>query len=245
MSAAAREDEEDLEALFDSIVAGSAQAKQASAPPAVAVEAQACGEPCAVMVNRLGQLTRSLHDSLRELGYDRDIEEAARAMPDTQDRLRYIASMTEQAAARTLEATEAAQPIQKQLGQSASLLSRDWDRVFAGESSVEEFRLLAQRTREFLREVPARADATGRHLQDIMLAQDFQDLTGQVIKKLMDVTQGIEGRLLTLLLDQLPAERKEQIEARGLAGPVIRHDGDDAVVTNQEQVDELLESLGF
>jgi chemotaxis protein CheZ len=243
MTAVTREDEEDLEALFDSIVAGSAQAPQPA--PTSAAEPQACGEPCAVMVNRLGQLTRSLHDSLRELGYDRDIEEAARAMPDTQDRLRYIASMTEQAAARTLEATEAAQPIQKKLGESASVLSRDWDRLFAGESSVEEFKRLAQRTRDFLREVPAKADATGRHLQDIMLAQDFQDLTGQVIKKLMDVTQGVEGRLLTLLLDQLPAERKEQIEARGLAGPVIRHDGDDTVVTNQEQVDELLESLGF
>jgi chemotaxis protein CheZ len=245
MTAVAREDEEDLEALFDSIVAGSAQGGPAPLPPSSAQESQACGEPCAVMVNRLGQLTRSLHDSLRELGYDRDIEEAARAMPDTQDRLRYIASMTEQAAARTLEATEAAQPIQQQLGKTATVLSRDWDRLFAGESSVEEFKLLAQRTREFLRDVPGRTDATARHLQDIMLAQDFQDLTGQVIKKLMDVTQGIEGRLLTLLLDQLPAERKEQIEAKGLAGPVIRHEGDDAVVANQEQVDELLESLGF
>jgi chemotaxis protein CheZ len=243
MTAVAREDEEDLEALFDSIVAGSSGGAQ-PAPPTTA-DPQACGEPCALMVNRLGQLTRSLHDSLRELGYDRDIEEAARAMPDTQDRLRYIASMTEQAAARTLEATESAQPIQKKLGESASVLCRDWDRLFAGESSVEEFKLLAHRTRDFLREVPARADATSRHLQDIMLAQDFQDLTGQVIKKLMDVTQGVEGRLLTLLLDQLPAERKEQIEARGLAGPVIRHDGDDTVVTSQEQVDELLESLGF
>jgi chemotaxis protein CheZ len=240
----AHNDSDELEALFDSIVAEAAQ--PAASPPGSARSTKAGAEtPPTDVVNRLGQLTRSLHDSLRELGYDRVIEKAAQSIPDTQDRLQYIAIMTEKAASRVLSATEAAQPIQEQMSSDATQLSREWDRVFANEMSVADFKALAGRTQEFLREIPRQTKVTNDHLHEIMMAQAFQDLTGQVIKKMMDMTRLVEKQLLELLLEQLPPERKEQIEASGLAGPVVKITGSQDIVTNQQQVDDLLESLGF
>jgi chemotaxis protein CheZ len=245
MSAAATQDSDELEALFDSIVAETSKPAAPTAPPPAALTTVTADGAQNDVVHRLGQLTRTLHDSLRALGYDKMLEKAAQALPDTQDRLQYIATMTEKAASRTLAATEAAQPIQESIGATAESLSADWDRLYANEMSVEDFKALAGRTREFLRTVPDQARVTNDHLLEIMMAQDFQDLTGQVIKKMTEMTQQVEKQLLELLLDQLPQERKEAIEASGLAGPVIKADGSKDVVTDQQQVDDLLESLGF
>jgi chemotaxis protein CheZ len=248
VSAAANHDSDELEALFDSIVAETSKvvAPAAATPAPASASAPSAQENVnSDVINRLGQLTRTLHDSLRELGYDKMIEKAAQAIPDTQDRLQYIADMTEKAAIRTLAATEAAQPIQEDIGSQADTLASDWDRLFASELSVDEFKALAGRTREFLHAVPDRTRATNGHLLEIMMAQDFQDLTGQVIKKMMEMTRQVEKQLLELLLDQLPQERKDAIEASGLAGPVIKADGAPDAVTDQKQVDDLLESLGF
>ena len=51
-----------------------------------------------------------LRDSLRELGLDQAIAEAAEAIPDARDRLDYVVQMTAQAAERALNCVEAAQP---------------------------------------------------------------------------------------------------------------------------------------
>lgn len=252
MSSAASQDSDELESLFDSIVAETNRSRDddtggspvAAAPTAPVADGGQAAE-AEDMLSRIGHLTRSLHESLRDLGYDDMIERAAEALPDTQDRLQYVADMTEKAATRTLSATEAAQPIQDRIGSAAGTLASDWDRLFANQLSVDEFKALADRTREFLHRVPDDTKTTNGHLMEIMMAQDFQDLTGQVIKKMMEMTRQVEKQLLSLLIDNLPKDRKQQIEASGLAGPVIDPRGAADSVTDQKQVDELLESLGF
>jgi chemotaxis protein CheZ len=82
-------------------------------------------------------------------------------------------------------------------------------------------------------------------LLEIMMAQDFQDLTGQVIKKMMDMTQLVEKQLLELLIEYVPPERREHLDTGDLAGPVIHGRHGSETVTDQRGVDELLESLGF
>ena len=229
-------DTPELEALFDSIAA-------ATRAPAAEV-AQPSGAAQDNVIAQLGQLTRKLHEALRELGYDRLLQDTAKAIPDARDRLDYVATMTEQAAVRALNAIETAKPIQDRLGQEAAGLSKDWDRLFARELSVDQFKTLAERTRGFLSGMPAQTEATNAQLMEIMMAQDFQDLTGQVIKRITDMAQNMENQLLKLLLDNVPPERREAVESKGLLnGPVIRSGSE--VVTSQSQVDELLESLGF
>jgi chemotaxis protein CheZ len=233
---AATADTPDLESLFDSIVA-------ANAAPAPAAEA-ANADSGADVVTRLGKLTRSLHDGLRELGYDKMLESAASEIPGTRDRLAYVATMTEKAAQRVLGASEVAKPLQDQLAADAGALSARWDALFATDPGVEEFKALVGQTREYLGQVPERTRATNAQLTEIMLAQDFQDLTGQVIKKISDVVHKLESQLLTLLLENAPPE-KVQGAGEMLNGPVINGQMRTDVVTSQKQVDELLESLGF
>lgn len=237
-------DSDELEALFDSIVAEN-DLRNTPPKPTPSASTAAPAAPPEEVLNRIGQLTRTLHDSLRELGYDEELAKAADAIPDARERMAYVAEMTEKAAHRTLAASEAAKPLQERLGAEATALADHWDRLFANQISVEEFRDLAIRTRSFLHAVPAQTAATGQHLFEIIMAQDFQDLTGQVIKRMTEMTHAVEKQLLELLIDHAPAERREALSASGLAGPVIGKGAGQGVVTSQQQVDELLESLGF
>ena len=194
---------------------------------------------------RLGQMTRGLHNLLRELGFDKTLEKVASELPDNRDRLNYIAAMTAQAAERTLNAAEAAQPIQTAMSTDAGNLAEKWDKLFAKQLGVNEFKDLVRDTRAYLGAVPARAETTNAHLMEIIMAQDFQDLTGQVIKRVLDAAQNLEGQLLSLLIETTPEDKRQAVSPSLLNGPVINASGRSDVVTSQEQVDDLLESLGF
>ena len=136
---------------------------------------------------RIGQLTKTLRDSMRELGLDKHVEQAAEMVPDARDRLKYVADMTEQAAERVLTAIDIAKPLQEKLQADAAELDSRWERWYAAPIEREEVRTLMSDTRAFLARVPDATFTTNQKLLEIMLAQDFQDLTGQVIKKIMDV----------------------------------------------------------
>jgi len=188
-------------------------------PGAVAGAAAEAGDNIAdSVICRVGQLTRALHDNLRELGYDRRLEKAASEVPEARDRLAYVAVMTEQAAERSLNATEIAKPIQDGLAAEASGLSGRWQQLFDGQGSgqldTDESKQLVTQTRDYLDDVPNRTNATNAQLMDIMMAQDFQDLTGQVIKKITEMVKNLEQELVRLLLDNIPAD-KEAKPARG------------------------------
>jgi chemotaxis protein CheZ len=234
---AANNDSDDLESLFDSIVTANKSGNNEK--PATVAAPQASTE----VFNEIGHLTRSLHDSLRDLGYDKDLQKAASAIPDARDRLNYIATMTQAAAERVLNATEATQPIVVKIEAGAKNLAAEWQSLFDNKLDVEQFKQLAIRTHAYLLEIPKQTKQTNANLTEIMMAQDFQDLTGQVIKKVMDVTQNLEQQLLSLLVHHAPATVK--IDTELLNGPVVNAAGRTDVVTNQAQVDDLLESLGF
>jgi chemotaxis protein CheZ len=240
--AAVAADSEDLEALFDSIIEDNSAREIAVAPK---VETESGGNAPGDVMTRIGNLTRTLHDSLRELGYDRLLEKTAAAIPDARDRLDYVVKMTEQAAVRALNAIEAAQPIQERLGEEAGRLSDQWRKLFDKQLNVDEFKALVEGTRNYLDDVPKQTRATNAQLLEIMMAQDFQDLTGQVIRKITALAQNMEQQLVHLLVDLVPDERRGEIDAGLLNGPVVNAVGRTDVVTDQNQVDDLLESLGF
>jgi chemotaxis protein CheZ len=229
-------DSDELQALFDSVVS------QVDGSSANAVRDTAGDEE---VFTRLGQLTRELHNSLRELGYDKALQDSARQIPDARQRLAYIVQMTEQAASRVLNATDIVKPLQEELLTGAEGLGARWERMFANQLSVDEFKALAADTRGYFQMAPDRIGRTNEQLTEIMLAQDFQDLTGQVIRKVVDMVQGLEGQLLKVLIEAIPAERRAEVSSGLINGPVINADGRSDVVTSQSQVDELLESLGF
>jgi chemotaxis protein CheZ len=212
------------------------------------------------LVRRIGQLTRSLHDSMRELGLNKDIVRVAETIPDARDRLNYVATMTEQAAERSLNAIDRAQPLQNELEAGADALERRWQGWFESPVELEQARKLVVDTRTYLKNVPEKTRATNVELLEILMAQDFQDLTGQVINKMMGLIRDIEHQLMQVLIDNAPDSQGRSVmhnheEDQGatdggqvdnplLNGPQIKPDSSD-VVSNQDQVDALLDELGF
>lgn len=197
------------------------------------------------IISRIGQLTRMLRDSLKELGLDQAIAQAAEAIPDARDRLDYVVQMTAQAAERALNCVDAAQPRQTQMASGAKALTERWDSWFEQPIELGDARELVTDTRQFLGEVPVHTAFTHAQLMEIMMAQDFQDLTGQVIKRMMDVIQEIEKQLLMVLLENMPEPvQTKRVNDGLLNGPQMDHTVE-GVVANQDQVDDLLDSLGF
>ncbi|NLR75363.1 protein phosphatase CheZ [Leeia sp. IMCC25680] len=260
-------DSADLEALFDSIVSANTAKEtpapvvaEPAAPVAVAeivaeptmasmssMDPSAMSEPAKSMFTQIGMMTRKLHDALRELGFDKSIEKVvAEAIPDARDRLAYVAKLTEQAADKVLSAVDLAKPLQEKLTDDSVALSQRWDKLFANQLSVDEFKALVGETRTFLQRTHSDAKQTDSVLLDIMMAQDFQDLTGQVIKKIVEMAKEMEVQLYNFLVEYTPgAAKKPEVHGQLENGPVISAEGRSDVVTDQSQVDDLLASLGF
>lgn len=251
-------DADDLEALFDSAAEEYGKVSAIATPlpaarttlavhliPRGAESAPPLDLPIPNEVfNRVGHMARKLHDMLHELGYEELRRDTARAIPDARQRLAYMAQMMEQAASRVLNATDIANPIQERIQREGEGLSERWEKLFVGHLSIEEFKELAMDTRAFLKRLPEATRATNAQLTEIMMAQDFQDLTGQVIKKVVEMSQRLEDQLVHLLVEVVPADKREVVESL-LNGPVISAAGRGDVVVGETQVDELLDSLGF
>lgn len=198
------------------------------------------------IIAHIGSLIRMLRDSLRELGLEQAIAEAAKAIPDARDRLNYVVQMTAQAAERALTSVEASQPHQDELEKGAKALNKRWDDWFENPVELSDARMLVADTRQYLSEVPEHTRYTNAQLLEIMMAQDFQDLTGQVIKRMMNVIQEIERQLLMVLLENMPepGARARRENNSLLNGPQV-DSAKAGVVASQAQVDDLLDSLGF
>lgn len=197
------------------------------------------------MLHRIGQMTRGLHESLRGLGLDKMIEQAAHEIPDARDRLNYVAKMTEQAAERVLNATDIANPLQDEIAKQAEALKMRWNTVLEVPSVKSEYNEAAKETLAFIQRTVENTTATKAQLMEIMMAQDFQDLTGQVIKKITELAQSLEQQLCQMLIDFSPSTHKKDADNSLMNGPQITPESSVNVVSNQEQVDDLLDSLGF
>ncbi len=197
------------------------------------------------MLARVGQITRALHDRLRELGFDKVLEKATLDIPDVRDRLNYVARMTEQAAQRVLNATDSAIPIQERIDAGADEVLQGWKATLAEPFSEARYRDMATLTMQCLADMRNDTGATKQHLLDIMMAQDFQDLTGQVIRKVTDLAHELEQQLVQFLVDYSPNEVRRESVPSLLNGPQINPASRSDVVADQSQVDDLLDSLGF
>jgi len=191
------------------------------------------------MYDRLGSIVRQLHNSMRELGYDKSLASANSQISEAKDRLEHIAALTEQSAVKVLNTLEDAMPAQEAIIRQGREMEERWAQLFAGKIGVEEFKALAADARAFAAAVSAEGEREKARLLEIMMAQDFQDLTGQIIKKVVGVTKTIEQDLAQLLLDNAPAALKEK-HVELMSGPSAV-----GVALVQGDVDDMLADLGF
>jgi chemotaxis protein CheZ len=201
-----------------------------TSPPA----AQASTE----VFQQLGLITRQLHDTLQALGVMPKLQVAADGLPDARSRLTYIANKTAAAADKVLNSVDQAKiehkAIAKHTRELADALVADPVRAVASGAVLN-----------FVNDIEARTQVVDDHLTDIMMAQDFHDLTGQVVAKVVTLANELEDSLLKLLMQVVPVDMREKVDPTVLAGPVINAEGRTDVVANQGEVDDLLASLGF
>jgi chemotaxis protein CheZ len=186
----------------------------------------------AAMFNRVGQITRQLHDALQELGYADRLKDTAGELPDAKSRLNYIAKLTGEAAEKVLNSVDAAKAKQDEVVQISRLL----ESLFPAKPALAEQ----------LARLRVCGEQTDQHLTDIMMAQDFHDLTGQVISRVVKLAAAIEEQLLQLLVDVAPMPvQQAKSDPLDLSGPVVNPEGRTDVAASQQDVDDLLASLGF
>jgi chemotaxis protein CheZ len=239
---------DDADALFDAVQSG-AVVIAAGPRPAVGVppapttnsSTEVAAAEAFDVFQRIGHITRKLHDALQELGYDKKIEDAVHALPDARTRLDYIARLTGDAADKVLNAVDVLQTQQERIDAAAKVLREGLEAHASAADQVQLEKYVAT----FLSERDAAAAIQRHHITEIMMAQDFHDLTGQVIRKIVTLASGLEEQLVKLLLETSPPEQRAKVDSGALNGPVVSAAGRTDVVTNQAQVDDLLESLGF
>ncbi|KAB0577394.1 protein phosphatase CheZ [Ideonella dechloratans] len=187
---------------------------------------------------QLGSITRLLHDTMQQLGVMPKLQTAADGLPDARSRLNYIATKTADAANKVLNSVDQAKAEHAHIIASTRALAQTLvsDPVRAVASGA---------VLNFVKEVEDSTSRIDSHLTDIMMAQDFHDLTGQVVTKVVTLANDLEDSLVKLLVQVVPPEQREKVDANVLHGPVVNPEGRTDVVTNQGEVDDLLASLGF
>lgn len=204
--------------------------------PVVAVAGSRQGGPA--VYESLGRMVRSLHDTLRELGFDKTIEGVVQSLPDARARLDYIARISGETAEKVIEQVEQAK-------QQQAVLSRQVDEVEARLIDDPVKAVASGTIHDFFESVRLHGSHTDSMLTEILTAQSFHDLTTQVVQRTIGLAQDLESKLLGLLLEMQSSQGCASAPAGELDGPVYKVETGSEVVTSQAQVDDLLESLGF
>lgn len=210
------------------------------------------------LYREVGRLTRSLHEALRNFEIDtgtREQREELSKMADASDRLDYVVKMTGRSANRTMDLVEDTMPVTANLKSEAEAIRSDWGRLRRREMKPSEFRELYRRIDGFLDRICNDSDTVHHNLSEILLAQDYQDLTGQVIQRVTNLVREVEDNLVRLMVmasdvDRIAGvvhdfEHQEKGEDKGEGPQIQTENKKEEVVANQDEVDDLLSSLGF
>ena len=204
------------------------------------------------LFQEMGRLTRELHEAMKNFTMSDHIAELAEEeIPDAKERLNHVITMTEQAADKTLTAVEAGLPLSENIQKCASELHDKWQSFQNRDLSVEEFRELVNELDGFFPLLSGDAKTLNKHMSDIMMAQDFQDLTGQIIRRVINLVRDVEESLVEMIKVSGGADAGENkvekvekdIKGEGTHVPGTNKSAD--IVESQDDVDDLLSSLGF
>ena len=202
-----------------------------------------------VLYQELGKLTREIHNSINAFGNNERIAELAKeAIPDAKERLSFIVTKTDEAAHKTMEGAEATMLSMDGFSEKASVLQARWGKFRNRELSKAEFITLNDDINEFFISFGDGAQDINSKMTDIMLAQDYQDITGQMIKQVVAMVQEIEEKLVRLVTISGAMVQEEVTEpscGEIAEGPQLPTADKTKVATSQGDVDDLLASLGF
>ena len=200
----------------------------------------------------IGKLTRQLHDSMNNFNIDSRIKGIANAdIPDAKERLNYVIERTENAANKTMDAVESIFPSLDKIQEKVDKLMPQWQLLMRNEIDFAGFKELCHEIDELLNTTKTESTQIHGLMTDVLMAQDFQDLTGQVIRKVIDLVIEVEDSLIHMLTvfglnkaDENETNYAPKVGDNLVEGPIIDTEREDAVA-DQDDVDDLLSSLGF
>jgi|TARA_B100000767_G_C19655993_1_gene488917 chemotaxis protein CheZ len=200
----------------------------------------------------IGKLTRQLHDSLTNFQLDSRLNDLATAdIPDAKERLNYVITSTEEAANKTMDAVEAIFPVVDTISEQVQAVNPAWSKLMDNKLDLKEFKSLCLDIDTLLKNTGKETRHIHSLMTDVLMAQDFQDLTGQVIRKVIELVREVEDSLINMLTAfGISAEAMQQKSSPKLGenlveGPIVNSESRDDVVEDQDDVDDLLSSLGF
>ena len=197
----------------------------------------------------VGRLTRELHEAINGFLLDAKITDITNVeIPDAKERLRYVITMTQDSADRTLTAVEQSLPLVEEFGKNSESLLQDWEKLRARLLKKDDFKDLSESLVEFLTQVQRNSNALHSNLSDVLMAQDFQDLTGQIIRKVINLVHDVEEKLVKLVRitgGKMERDSKNHIDPHQLEGPAVPGIEQGDQIKSQDEVDDLLSSLGF
>ena len=200
------------------------------------------------LYNEIGTMTRGLHDALNEFCESSTITNIAEEeIPDAKTRLNSVITMTEEAANKTMDAIDEAVPVAKQLESQSQELLAKWNRFQEREMDASEFRVVVKELSGFLATIQTDSTQVSKLLNDILMTQGFQDLTSQIIKQVIELVTTVEGNLVQLVsITGVKKQAKSDGPDVEAAGPTVAGTSDEKkAVAGQDEVDDLLASLGF
>lgn len=200
---------------------------------------------------QVGQLTRELHEALNSFNIDSRLADLTeKDMPNTRERLNYVIETTEEAAHKTLGYIDETLPLASELKQTAEKINASWHRFRMREMTADEFRTMSKEIESYLPTVTSHSEHIHANLSEMMLAQGFQDLTGQVLSQVINLVEEVETNLIHLI--KVSGSHQEQktrddkpVDPIKAEGPQINAKDNPNVIDNQDEVDDLLSSLGF
>mgnify|MGYP006082596979 CR=1 FL=1 len=202
----------------------------------------------------IGKLTRQLHAALNNFNIDSRIANITEVgIPDTRERLNYIIDATEQAAHKTLQVVDDTVNVIDIIQQTTQDLTQRWQNSLTSNLSAKDSLTLQQDISNYFISAKQHAEKIQTNLSEITLAQGYQDLTGQVIRQVTDLVEEVETNLVDLIkvasehqpLKQNTTPSTEAVDPIKAEGPQMNAADKVNVMANQDDVDDLLSSLGF
>ncbi len=214
------------------------------------------------LFQELGRLTRDVHETFKDFRTDSRITELADGdMADAKERLHYVISMTQQAADATMTHIEQAIPLCENITADTTELLSGWERFTQRQMDASEFRQLSKTLKVFLQTANNDSVTLMSKLNEVMMAQSYQDITGQIIYKVIKLVEDVEENLINLIklssehlgrdiISETPVSELTEAEKNkaksSLDGPVVPGLANEVeTLSGQDEVDDLLSSLGF
>ncbi|MGH8602114.1 MAG: protein phosphatase CheZ, partial [Gammaproteobacteria bacterium] len=196
----------------------------------------------------IGKLTRGLHNAMLTIRLDaRLIGITKTDIPDAKERLNAVITRTEEAAHRTLNAVEELLPIVDTMAINADKILDLHRRQTRETTQFDIAGAGDHRFTDFIVKVKADSQKLHKNLSEVLMAQDFQDLTGQVIRRVIEVVQEVECSLVDMIRISSTRRNARVKKSNGVhvAGSAPTMADEESKASTQDEVDSLLSSLGF